>query len=252
MTGGVEPVAADRSCCRRSTPAPITTFLLLTAFANGCTAMTGVEAVADGVPMFKEPPAKNAARTMVMMASARRHAVRRPHLAGARLSDRAERNRDGRVAAGARRVRRPQPVLLRRAGGDDADPGPRGEHRVCRTSRRWRRSSRAIATCRASSRTWATSWRSRTASSRCSLGAATLIIVFGGDQHRLIPLYMIGVFLSFTLSQTEHVPAHHADARAGLAAQRRHQRLRRAAHLHRADHRRDDEDARRRVDRASC
>ena len=35
-----------------------------------------------------------------------------------------------------------------------------------------------------------------------SLGAATLIILFGGDQHRLIPLYMIGVFLSFTLSQT--------------------------------------------------
>ena len=35
-----------------------------------------------------------------------------------------------------------------------------------------------------------------------SLGAATLIIVFGGDQHRLIPLYMIGVFLSFTLSQS--------------------------------------------------
>ena len=38
-----------------------------------------------------------------------------------------------------------------------------------------------------------------------SLGAATLIIVFGGDQHRLIPLYMIGVFLSFTLSQTSMV-----------------------------------------------
>jgi hypothetical protein len=35
-----------------------------------------------------------------------------------------------------------------------------------------------------------------------SLGAAALIIVFGGDQHRLIPLYMIGVFLSFTLSQS--------------------------------------------------
>jgi len=38
-----------------------------------------------------------------------------------------------------------------------------------------------------------------------SLGAATLIIAFGGDQHRLIPLYMIGVFLSFTLSQTSMV-----------------------------------------------
>src|SRR4029453_11063889 len=35
-----------------------------------------------------------------------------------------------------------------------------------------------------------------------SLGAATLIVMFGGDVHRLIPLYMIGVFLSFTLSQS--------------------------------------------------
>ena len=31
----------------------VTTFLLLTAFANGCTALTGVEAVADGVPAFR-------------------------------------------------------------------------------------------------------------------------------------------------------------------------------------------------------
>jgi amino acid transporter len=32
---------------------PLTTLLLLTAFANGCTAMTGVEAVSNGVPAFR-------------------------------------------------------------------------------------------------------------------------------------------------------------------------------------------------------
>src|SRR5262249_57926522 len=32
--------------------------------------------------------------------------------------------------------------------------------------------------------------------------AALLIIVFGGDTQSLLPLYMIGVFISFTLSQT--------------------------------------------------
>jgi len=47
---------------------PLTTFLLLTAFANGCTAMTGVEAVSDGVPAFRPPEAKNAAATLVLMA----------------------------------------------------------------------------------------------------------------------------------------------------------------------------------------
>jgi amino acid transporter len=48
---------------------PLTTFLLLTAFANGCTAMTGVEAVSDGVPAFRPPESKNAAATLVTMAT---------------------------------------------------------------------------------------------------------------------------------------------------------------------------------------
>lgn len=43
-------------------------FLLLHAFASGCTAMTGVEAVSNGVTAFKEPSARNAAKTMIWMA----------------------------------------------------------------------------------------------------------------------------------------------------------------------------------------
>ena len=42
-------------------------FLLLRAFASGCTALTGVEAIANGVPAFRKPKAKNAATTLVMM-----------------------------------------------------------------------------------------------------------------------------------------------------------------------------------------
>ena len=34
-----------------------------------------------------------------------------------------------------------------------------------------------------------------------SVFAAILLVIFGGDTHALIPLYMIGVFVSFTLSQ---------------------------------------------------
>src|SRR5205085_798463 len=41
--------------------------VLLRAFANGCSAMTGTEAVSDGIPAFREPKAKNAALTLVMM-----------------------------------------------------------------------------------------------------------------------------------------------------------------------------------------
>jgi amino acid transporter len=43
-------------------------FLLLRAFASGSVALTGTEAIANGVPAFKRPEARNAATTMVVMA----------------------------------------------------------------------------------------------------------------------------------------------------------------------------------------
>lgn len=42
-------------------------WLLLRAFAGGCTALTGIEAISNGVKAFKQPEARNAARTMVAM-----------------------------------------------------------------------------------------------------------------------------------------------------------------------------------------
>ncbi|EOD67640.1 APC family permease [Amycolatopsis vancoresmycina] len=42
-------------------------FLLLRSFASGCTALTGVEAISNGVPAFRKPKALNAARTMTAM-----------------------------------------------------------------------------------------------------------------------------------------------------------------------------------------
>jgi amino acid transporter len=42
-------------------------FLVLRAFASGCTALTGVEAVSNGVPAFEEPKSRNAATTLVIM-----------------------------------------------------------------------------------------------------------------------------------------------------------------------------------------
>jgi amino acid transporter len=46
---------------------PLTLFLLLRAFAAGCTALTGVEAISNGVPAFRQPESKNAARTLTWM-----------------------------------------------------------------------------------------------------------------------------------------------------------------------------------------
>jgi amino acid transporter len=42
-------------------------FLILHAFANGCTALTGIEAIADGVPTFKKPESRNASITLIIM-----------------------------------------------------------------------------------------------------------------------------------------------------------------------------------------
>ena len=49
-------------------PRRSTLFLLLKAFAGGSVALTGVEAIANGVPAFKPPESKNAANTMTAMA----------------------------------------------------------------------------------------------------------------------------------------------------------------------------------------
>jgi amino acid transporter len=45
----------------------ITVFAILKAFSQGATALTGVEAISDGVPAFKRPQAKNAAATLAIM-----------------------------------------------------------------------------------------------------------------------------------------------------------------------------------------
>ena len=57
----VPPVAVQASV----TVAPL--YLLVRAFANGCTAMTGVEAVSNGVPVFKEPARRGAQRTLTLI-----------------------------------------------------------------------------------------------------------------------------------------------------------------------------------------
>ncbi len=46
----------------------LTLFLVLRAFASGCAALTGVEAISNGIPAFKPPESHNAGRTLIAMA----------------------------------------------------------------------------------------------------------------------------------------------------------------------------------------
>lgn len=45
----------------------LTIFLILRAFAAGCTALTGVEAISNGIPAFKKPESVNAGKTLIIM-----------------------------------------------------------------------------------------------------------------------------------------------------------------------------------------
>jgi amino acid transporter len=47
---------------------PLTFVLVLHAFATGCTALTGIEAISNGVPAFEPPQARNAGQTLIVMA----------------------------------------------------------------------------------------------------------------------------------------------------------------------------------------
>jgi amino acid transporter len=59
IIGTFPPVQATES---------LTLFLVLKSFAAGCSAMTGVEAISNGVPAFKKPEARNARATLTWMA----------------------------------------------------------------------------------------------------------------------------------------------------------------------------------------
>ena len=64
--GGYKPEPLEIA---HDTLQPLTLLLLLKAFTNGCAALTGVEAVSNAVPNFKEPSAKNAKTVLVLLST---------------------------------------------------------------------------------------------------------------------------------------------------------------------------------------
>lgn len=64
---GTLPVLTDVEAIVHSTLQPLTLFLVLRAFSSGCTALTGVEAISNGIPAFQDPKSRNAATTLAWM-----------------------------------------------------------------------------------------------------------------------------------------------------------------------------------------
>ena len=68
LTGSLMPVVSPPEIELISAAQPLTFFLLLRAFSNGTSAVTGVEAISNGITAFKEPRSKNAGITLIWMA----------------------------------------------------------------------------------------------------------------------------------------------------------------------------------------
>ena len=178
-------------------------FLFLRAFASGCTALTGVEAVSDGVPAFKPPEAHNA-RIVLTWLGVILIALFIGITFLAYDFGLAPRHEETVVSQLARHVFGSGPlyfelqavtmlILLLAANTSFAD---------------FPRLSFFLARDRFIPRQFATQGdRLVFSNGILILGglAALLLVIFRGDTHALIPLYAVGVFLSFTLSQASMV-----------------------------------------------
>ncbi|MCC6802403.1 MAG: APC family permease [Anaerolineae bacterium] len=64
---GTLPVVEGVEALRHDVIEPLGLFLILRAFSSGCTALTGIEAISNGVTAFKQPRSRNAAVTLTVM-----------------------------------------------------------------------------------------------------------------------------------------------------------------------------------------
>ncbi len=178
----------------------VTLFLILRAFSNGTTALTGVEAISNGIMAFKEPRSRNAGITLIIMSLIlgslmlgisflTGHVQAVPSEAETIVSQLSRTVFDGRGVLYLATIAATTVILIMAANTSFAD--------FPRLS--------ALAAADGFLPRQLTYRGSRLVYSRgivaLALMASLLIIVFQASVTRLIPLYAIGVFMSFTLSQ---------------------------------------------------
>ncbi len=200
LSGTLPPVPGAAAALPAGHFGTLTTFAILTAFSNGCTAMTGVEAVSNGVPAFRPPESSNAAATLVTMAvlsismfigiTLLAHAYHIVPMDTETVVSQVARSTFGGRGAAYYTVQAATMLILVLAANTAYADFPRLASIVARD----RFLPRQF-----------TNQGDRLAFSNgiviLSVLAGLLLVMFGGDTHALIPLYMIGVFVSFTLSQ---------------------------------------------------
>jgi amino acid transporter len=178
---------------------PLTWFLVLRAFSSGCTALTGVEAISNGVPAFKPGESRNASITMGWMAGILGTlflgiTVLAWALHVTPVEDETVVSQIARTLFGTGLfyylIQGSTMLILVLAANTSFADFPRLASLLSRD----RYAPRQL-----------TKQGDRLVFSNgiLVLGglAALLIVLFSGETHALIPLYAVGVFISFTLSQ---------------------------------------------------
>jgi amino acid transporter len=201
LYGGAAPTSEELKLAEGYKLQPISVFLLLAAFSNGCAALTGIEAISNGVPAFKKPEAKNASATLVWMAvllttmflgtsvMAYLYGVH-PHEHETVISQFARIIFTGPFGWFYFVVQAATAAILVLAANTSFADFPR--------------LSSLLARDRFLPRQFANRGDKLVFSNGIvilAIFSGILVVVFGGDTSRLIPLYAVGVFLSFTLSQ---------------------------------------------------
>ncbi|HEU4933902.1 MAG TPA: APC family permease, partial [Pyrinomonadaceae bacterium] len=202
--GGAAPVptAEELKIAEGYRLQPMTLFLLLAAFSNGCAALTGIEAISNGVQAFKKPEAHNAATTLIWMAillttmflgtsvMAYLYHVH-PKESETVISQFARIMFTGPLGWFYYVVQAATAAILVLAANTAFADFPR--------------LSSLLARDRFLPRQFANRGDRLVFSNGIvilAIFSGVLVIAFGGDTSRLIPLYAVGVFLSFTLSQS--------------------------------------------------
>jgi hypothetical protein len=199
ITGTLSPIPSPTMSVMEDGTQALTLFLVLRAFAAGCTALTGVEAISNGIPAFQKPEADNAGKTLIAMA-----ALLAVMFLGIAF-----------LARSLGVVPVEDQTIVSQIGGHVFGYGPLYLTLQAITMlflmlaaqtafADFPRLSAILARDRYLPRQL-TNLGDRlvfaTGIIALAFLASGLVVVFGGDTHRLIPLFAVGAFLTFTLSQ---------------------------------------------------
>ncbi len=217
-------------------------WLLMRAFAAGCTALTGVEAISNGIPAFKQPESKNAAKTLTWMAAIMVVLVLGTGFLAYKIN--AHPSPDETLVSVMTRhtfgtgvfyyfVQAATAAILVLAANTSFADFPR------------------LASLLAADRFLPRQFANRGDRLVFSNGivilaifSIALIVIFGGSEQSMLPLYALGVFLSFTLSQSGMVIhwlrlRKSEEAKARIVAQEEAEQLHRTGDPDAASHKKE-------------